>query len=238
MDNAGYVALTRQTGLLREMRLVANNVANANTTGFRAQSITFSEHIKRAGPAVDSLSMSDARVDVISRNQGVLTQTGGAFDLAIEGEGYFLIGTADGERLTRAGHFTTDPYGALVTQDGDAVLDAGGAPILLPPSNEKPHIARDGSISLAGQPVAQVGLVIPTDPDAMIRVGSTSFDAREGWEPAPAPMIHQGALEGSNVDPINQIARMVEIQRAYELGQKFLERENERINGVINTLGR
>ncbi|RYG91471.1 flagellar hook-basal body complex protein [Loktanella sp. IMCC34160] len=238
MDNAFYTALTRQSGLMAEMQAVANNIANANTTGFRAEGVTFAEHIKALGPNDPSLSMATAAVRQTSTVQGALAQTGGTFDLAIEGEGFFLIQTPQGERLTRAGAFTPNENGDLVTMDGYPVLDAGGAPVFVPQGVGTIGIAPDGTISADGQPVGQIGIVMPSDPLSMTRENGVRFAAPGGFEPAIDGRVLQGFLEDSNVNPIEQITRMIEVQRAYELGQSFMDKEDERIRGVIRTLGR
>lgn len=238
MDNASYTALTRQSGLMAEMQAVANNIANANTTGFRAEGVTFAEHIKALGPDDASLSMATATARQTSAVQGALAQTGGTFDLAIEGDGFFLIQTPQGERLTRAGAFTPNENGDLVTLDGYPVLDAGGAPVFVPQGVGTIGIAPDGTISADGQPVGQVGIVMPSDPLSMTRENGVRFAAPGGFEPALDGRVLQGFLEDSNVNPIEQITRMIEVQRAYELGQSFMDKEDERIRGVIRTLGR
>lgn len=238
MDNSGYVGLTRQTGLLHEMRLLANNVANANTTGFRAQGLGFSEFVQSTGVGQPSLSMATARVEQSSWRQGALDYTGGTLDLAIEGDGFFLIGTPDGERLTRAGHFTVNAQGEMVTSDGYNVLDPGGAPVFVPATNGPISIGADGTLSVNGVPSGQVAVVRPVDMSVMTRVGATLFDSPAGWEPVDTARVQQGALESSNVDVMGQIARMVDVQRAYELGQNLLDREDQRISRVIETLGR
>ena len=234
MDNAGYTTLTRQSGLMREMHVVANNIANMATTGFRQEGLIFSEYVKRVenGP---SLSMATGNVRNTSMRQGALTQTNGRFDLAIEGEGFFLIETPAGERLTRAGSFTPNAEGDLVTPDGFRVLDAGGAPIFVPPDASDLGISADGTISSDGQPLGQIGLVRPIDGLDLTREDGVMFRTDSGIEPVENGRILQGFLEGSNVDPISQIARMIEVQRAYELGQKFLESEDERIRTAVKT---
>lgn len=237
MDNATYTALTRQSGLMKELQVVANNIANASTTGFQAEGVMFSEYVSAVGNDFDSLSMASAQVRETSHIQGALTQTGGPFDLAIEGDGYFLIETAGGERLTRAGSFTPNQNGDLVTMDGNRVLDAGGAPVFIPQGVGQIAIAPDGTISAGGAPIGQIGLVSPTDPTQMIRQGSVLFDARGGFEATDGGRMLQGSLENSNVNPIIQISRMIEVQRAYELGQSFLDKEDERIRGVIQAIG-
>ncbi len=237
MDNAGYTTLTRQSGLMREMTVVANNIANAATTGYRQEDLIFSEFIATTdeGP---SISMATANIQTTSTQQGALTRTGGTLDFAIEGDGFFLIQTPQGERLTRAGSFSTSAAGDLVTHDGYPVLDAGGAPIFIPPDASDLSVAADGSISAEGAPVGQLGLVAPVDPSRMQREGGVMFRADEGFQPLENPRLVQGFIESSNVDPVGQIARMIEVQRAYELGQSFLEREDDRIRNVLRTLGR
>jgi len=234
MDNSIYTTLTRQSGLMREMQVVANNIANAATTGFRQEGVIFSEHVKRV-PGGASLSMASAAVRNTSMMQGTLTQTGGQLDLAIEGDGFFLVETPQGQRLTRAGHFSSSAEGELVTSDGHRVLDIGAAPVFLPPDSLDLAVASDGTLSAGGVPLAQIGLVLPVDPLGMIRETGVLFRADAGIEPADTGRILQGFLESSNVDPISQIARMIEVQRAYEMGQSLLEREDERIRTAIKT---
>ena len=236
MDNASYTALTRQSGLLGEMQSLANNIANASTTGFRAEGVLFAEHIKSVGPDAPSLSMATANVRNTVMTQGALAQTGGTFDLAIEGEGFFLIETPAGQRLTRAGAFGPNENGDLVTADGHAVLDGGGAPVFVPQGLGAIGIGLDGTISAGGQPIGQIGLVVPIDPTQMVRESGVMFDPRAGFEAAPDGRMLQGFLEGSNVNPILEVSRMIEVQRAYELGQSFLDKEDERIRSVIQAI--
>ncbi|QPM91289.1 flagellar hook-basal body complex protein [Pseudooceanicola algae] len=235
MDNAGYTTLTRQSGLMREMTVIANNIANAATTGYRQQGLIFSEFIQSTGDG-PSLSMAAARVHNTSFQQGALTQTGGSLDFAIEGDGFFLIQTPDGERLTRAGSFATSAAGDLVTNDGYPVLDPGGAPIFIPPDATNLGLAADGTLSADGAPIGQLGVVEPVDPLGLTRAGGTMFVADAGTLPVEDPRVVQGFIESSNVDPIGQIARMIQVQRAYELGQTFLEREDDRIRTTTRTL--
>lgn len=223
---------------MRELQVIANNIANASTTGFKAEGVTFSEHISRLGPDDPSLSMAVARVRSTDFAQGSLAKTGGTFDLAIEGDGFFLVQSPDGERLTRAGTFTPNANGDLVTMDGYPVLDAGGAPVFVPQGLGPIGIAADGTISAQGRPIGQVGIVIPTDPNGLTREGSQLFVAADGFEPAQSASVLQGFVENANVNPIEQISRMIQVQRAYEMGQSFLEKEDQRIRGMIRAMGK
>jgi flagellar basal-body rod protein FlgF len=237
METAGYTTLTRQAGLLREMQIVANNIANSATTGYRQEGLIFSEYVKRVqdGPSV---SMATANVRNTSMMQGGLAQTGGRLDFAIEGDGFFLIETPAGQRLTRAGNFSLSAEGDLVTNDGFRVLDAGGAPVFVPPDATDLSVAADGTMSSNGRPLTQIGLVQPADPLDLIREDGVMFRTDSQLEPALNGKLRQGFLERANVDPITQIARMVEVQRAYEMGQSFLDAENERVREAMKTFTR
>ncbi len=236
MEAGVYTTLTRQSGLMREMQVVAHNIANISTTGFRREGVVFSEYVKRmeGGP---SLSMASGNARHVDLRQAGLSQTGGPFDLAIQGEGFFLVETAQGQAMTRAGSFTPNAEGELVTPDGHRLLDLGGAPVFIPPDAGAIAVSTDGTLSAKGQPLAQIGLWQPVDPLKMSHQGGTIFTS-DGVEPVEGATILQGFVEDSNVNPISEIARMIAVQRAYELGQGFLDKEDERMRGVIQTLGR
>ena len=216
------------------MQVVANNIANAATTGFRAEGVIFSEYIQPVENG-KSLSMGQGNVRNTSFEQGGLSATGSSFDLAIEGDGYFLVQTPEGERLTRAGAFSPNAAGELVTYDGYPVLDAGGAPVFVPP-NAAIAVSADGTLSADGNPLGQIGLVQPTDAKDMVREDGVMFRADSGFEPAENARILQGFVEKSNVNPIGELARMIEVQRAYEMGQNFLQREDERVRAAVKAL--
>jgi flagellar basal-body rod protein FlgF len=236
MDAAGYTTLTRQSGLMREMQAVANNIANISTTGFRREGVVFSEYVNQMEDD-PSLSMARASGRHIDLSQAGISSTGATFDLAIQGAGFFLIETPQGERLTRAGSFTPSPEGELVTMDGHRLLDQGGAPVFVPPGARNVGIAEDGTMSADGEPVGRIGLWQPSDPLSLRHQSGTMFSAA-AVEPADTGTVMQGYLEDSNVQPVSEISRMIEVQRGYEMGQKFLDAEDERIRGVIQTLGR
>ena len=236
MDAAGYVSLGRQSGLMREMQMVANNIANLSTTGFRREGLLFAEHVA-AMENEPSLSMAHGTGRVVDLSQAGLTMTGAAFDFAIQGDGFFMIETAQGNRLTRAGSFTPSAEGELVNADGQRLLDAGGAPVFVPTDAGPIGMSADGTLSANGTPIAQIGLWIPTDPLSLRHQSGTLFDVG-AVDPAEGGTVFQGFLEESNVNPISEIARMIEVQRAYELGQKFLDAEDGRARSVIETLGR
>ncbi len=238
MDNAGYIGLTRQTGLWKEMQVVANNVANMSTTGFRREGVVFTEMLAAVPNEGNGLAMAAARVRFSDPSQGAVKQTGSPMDLAIQGHGYFMVETPEGNRLTRAGAFALNTESEMVNPDGYRLLDVGGAPIFIPPDAAVVSVAQDGTVSADGNPLAQVGLFEVEDENAMTRQFGTLFNPGEA-EPLAMEdgVLLQGFIEGSNVNPVTEMARMIEVQRTYEMGMKFLENEHERIKNVTRTLG-
>ncbi|MFT5869743.1 MAG: flagellar basal-body rod protein FlgF [Paracoccaceae bacterium] len=237
MENSIYTTLTRQTGLMREMQTVANNIANMSTTGFRSEGVIFSEYVTDLDGAVGDLSMAMANGRSLNQSQGAISATGGTFDFAVEGDGFFLVETPAGEALTRAGHFMPNSDGELVTPDGDFLLDGGGARIFVPPSAQDISLAQDGTLSADGQPLTVIGLWRPIDALDLTHQSGVKFTADAGVEPTESSTILQGHLEGSNTDAITQISRMIEVQHAYEMGQGFLENEDKRLRSLLSTVG-
>lgn len=231
MDNPLYVTLSRQIGLDRAMRIVANNIANMTTTGFRREGAVFAEVVDQLRVDGGAVSQTAALVRTTDYSQGALRKTGNDFDLAIEGDGFFVVETPDGLALTRNGSFTRAATGEIMTADGARLADEGGAPIQAPPTDEPIVIAADGTMSVGGQPIARVGVVTVADQSALTRKAEGRFVLPEGaadFAPAENARIFQGFLEQSNVNPVREMTRMIEIQRAYEAGQSLLSSDDER----------
>ena len=237
MDNAlYYLSVNRQTGLAAELDMIANNIANLDTAGFRREGLAFVEYVVAAQTG-ESVSMADLGARFASDLPGEQQVTGGTYDMAIEGDGFFAIETAEGPILTRAGGFQTSPEGLLVTPSGDRVLDTGRAPIVVPPDGKQIVVGSDGTISANGNPIAQIG-VFTAPQELMSRFGDTGFQVTDdAFEALAAPRVRQGSLERSNVDPIIEIARMIEVTRAYETAQSLVEDEDSRIRDAIRTIG-
>lgn len=238
MSNSIYASLTRQSGLMSELRVVANNIANSATTGFKAEGVIFSEYVSDLGPEFGGLSMGRIHAKSSNFEQGAHTQTGGRFDFAISGDGYFAIETQGGNQLTRAGVFLPNDANELVTPDGLRVLDAGLAPIFIPPDANDISLAPDGTLSADGRPIAQLGIFALEEGANLKREGSARFSTENEFLPADETKVSQGFLESSNVDPVLQISRLIEVQRSYEAGQSFLENEDERIRSILNLIQR
>lgn len=235
MNNAGYVALSKQAGLAKELNSIANNVANADTAGYRREGFVFSEYVRMLGPQDRSLSQANVGGRFFDATPGAFVETGSAYDVAIQGDGYFLIQTPQGERLTRAGSFMLDREGQLTTPDGHLVLGDGASPIAIPQNAASVTIAEDGSIAADGAPVGRLGLVT-ADPTTLMREGGNLLRSTGELETLENPRMRQGFLEESNVNPVLEIARLIEVQRAYEMGQNLLKDEDERISKTVEAM--
>lgn len=237
MDNTAYITLTRQQGLTQALESVANNLANMSTTGFRAERVLFSEFVAAVESEIGSVSMARANPRFLDAAQAELTQTNGPLDIAIEGDGFLMVQTPNGQRLTRAGAMALSPEGVLVTMEGAAVLDAGGAPIFAAVDASELVIAADGTVSAGDAIVGQIGVYTVENPAALRHAGGTLMTFEGEPLAAENARVMQGFLENSNVDPIFEISMMINIQRAYELGQSLMSREDERTRAAIRTLG-
>lgn len=243
MDNALYVGLSRQMTLRRELDIVANNIANANTTGFKVEELMVrTEPAKPARTVGGSYPVKFVLDDGVARDfgQGALTQTGGDFDLAIEGQGFFKVSTAGGERYTRDGRFTMSSEGKLVTQNGQAVLDEGGGEILVDPLKGPATIARDGTVSQGAERAGKIAVVRPTDLASFRKDGDNLYRNTTNDTPQAAPnaAIHQGMLEASNVQSITQITKLIEVSRAYESMAKMMDQTAELSRSAVERLGK
>lgn len=237
MDNPSYITLSRQSGLLKNLNVIANNLANMSTEGFRRESVAFTEVLKRLDVQGGSVSQANASARFTDFSQAELHETGGSFDFAIEGNGFFLVDSPNGLALTRNGSFSRSLEGELVTSDGNRVLGEGEAPLFFPADAEQIEVAADGTISADGQPVGQIALVTAEDLSTLTREGSGLFAAADGFVPAENASLFHGYVEKSNVDPVLEITRMIEVQRSYEMGQSFLSTEDERMRQVIRVMG-
>ena len=248
MDNAIYVALSRQMTLRRELDVTANNLANVDTTGFKVESLVSATDAQTPARSIGvTQPVSFAVANGVARDftQGGLTKTGAPLDLAISGSGFFQVQTPDGMRYTRDGRFTTNAQSQIVTQDGAPVLDPSGSPISINPEGGSPVIGRDGTITqtVAGQTGAQVvgkiGVVNFTDLSALSKQGDGLYSLTTNQAPQPATdsVVQQGMLEGSNVQPIIQITDMIRIQRAYEMVSQMMSSTADLSSTAIQQLG-
>jgi flagellar basal-body rod protein FlgF len=245
MDNTSYVALSSAMMKRRTLDLVANNMANANTAGYKGERGVFEEYVDKASGGTRSAPTSFVvdRGSYLETAQGGLSQSGNALDVALQGEGWLSYLTEAGERTYgRDGRMTIDAQGNLVTMNGHNVLDAGGGAIAIPAEAGDITIAKDGTISgTDGNVIAQIGMFDIPDIQAYARRGAGMFVPPEGAQPAGPALnstLHQGFVEQSNVDSITEMTRMMEVQRSYDRASKLLENTAELKKQTISRLGR
>ena len=243
MDNALYVGLSRQMTLRRELDIVANNIANADTTGFKVENLLVKTEPKAPAVTLDGPKPVKFVIDTgVARDfsQGTLRTTGSPLDLAIEGQAFFKLTTPDGERYTRDGHFRLDDAGKLVTQNGQTVADAGGGELLIDPQKGPLAIAADGTVSQGIEQVGKIGVVRFDSLSVLEKTGDNLYrnTSNQQSQAAPDARVRQGMLEGSNVNTIAQITKMLEVTRAYESMAKMMDSTASLSRDSITRLGK
>lgn len=242
MDNAMYVGLSRQMTLRRQMDVVANNIANQDTVGFKVEQLILSEDPESpaktlGGPAPVKFVLDTGLARDFS--QGALRTTGNSLDIAIEGQGFFQINTPDGPRYTRDGRFTLDAGSRLTTQKGDPLEGDGGA-ILVDTQKGPISISQDGVISQAGQRIGALRPVQFASMSSLEKMGDGLYRNTSNVQPTPATtaQLHQGMLEGSNVNAIKEITDMIEVSRAYERMARLVEQTAKLSEDAVARLGK
>ena len=243
MDSTGYLPLAAALGVQRGLDVTANNLANGATAGYRAGRVVFEELLvaRPQSATPEDAAYSQAAFSYIDQAAGPLSQTGNPLDIALQGEGYFAYQTAAGQiGYSRAGRLVMDNEGVLRNPMGDAILDAGGGEIILDPLMGLPNIAKDGSISdNEGNNVGQIG-IFAADIQHWEALGEGLYSPREGapdFTPQEGAKLVQGASEGSNVNPIAEMVRLIELQRQFDLLQNASKTHNELRQGFLSRLG-
>lgn len=237
MENTIYVGLSRQTALRREMSLVANNIANANTTAFKRELgvyVTYPEQNRVNGQIDFVIDHGTA----VSFEPGALQPTENAFDFAINGPGFFAVDDGTGPKYTRNGSFSLNADNQLVTRDGFAVLDEDDNPILIPRDGRRVEFASDGTINAGNEVIGRLQVVEFDALHLMQKTGNSMFETTEEPKPATRSALLQGQLEGSNINAVKELTRMIEVQRSYEAVKGMLDREAERQRTTTQRLGR
>lgn len=236
MENSLTLALARQTVLARQMDVIATNLANANTSAYKAEEMIFQEFLEQTETG-EILSLVHDVSFMRDVSEGPLVRTGGSLDVAIHGDGFLRVQTPEGERYSRHGVLQLDTEGQLVTTLGHPVLGTGGTPILVPPDAGDIAIARDGTVSADNQAVGQLDLVAFEDERALKKLGESLYDALEQVpQAAEGAEVLQGMVEQSNVQAVTEITRMIDTQRAYQAAAKLADSEHQRILDAIQAL--
>lgn len=242
MENALLVGLSRQVALKRQMNVLANNLANMNTAGYKTGSMLFEEHLMPVA-RMNDLTGDDKRISFVLDNsvyrsfsEGSFEQTGNEYDVAISGDGWLVVQTPEGERYTRNGQLKLNADGELVLPTGQQVLGNGG-PIVFGPDESGVEIAHDGTISTS-QGIKDRLRVVQFQNNATLKnEGDTLFSSEVQPLPAENIRVIQGAVEKSNVQPILEMTRMIETVRAYTSMAQTMSQAQDLRRDAIEQLG-
>lgn len=246
MQNALLVGLSRQVALGRELDVVANNIANINTTGYKADGALFEEYLSsaaRTGQNQGRVSFVRDRGTWHDLTAGPIEQTGNPLNVAIDGNAFLVVQTARGERYTRNGALQINGTGQLVTSEGDAVLGDAG-PIVFQPTDNQISFSKDGTISVregtskSDSARGTLRLVAFESAQQLQKDGSSTFtttgDAQA--QPTKASRVIQGSIEKSNVRGVVEMSRMIEITRAYTQLAAIMQQQTDQGQQDLNKL--
>lgn len=238
MQSNLYVTLSAQLSLQRRLDTISHNIANATTAGFRAEQVTFETIMSET--SADPVAFVTAGNSYLSRTAGSMVKTDNSLDIAIQGDAWFGISSAGGQAYTRDGRMKMTDTGELQTLNGQSVLDAGGAPIVVDPSAGPITIAKDGMISQGNRQFGAVGL-FTIDPRSELKRFENSgvipsLPATPVADPSTVGVV-QGFVERSNVNPVIEISRLIAVTRAFEAISNGMTDSEQSLDDAIQTLG-
>jgi flagellar basal-body rod protein FlgF len=237
MDIISNVATSRLVAQQRAIDVIAANIANANTPGYKAGRTQFSDWLSRQStPPERTVTYTQDRATWREQQAGTLTHTGNPLDLALTSDGYFTVRTPRGPRLTRDGRFGLLPSGTVADSAGNALLDSNGQPVQLSSTDTIITVAGDGTISSENGQLAKIGVVRPSDPMRLQAEGNTLFTSGSATTAVASPGIVQGAMEDSNVQPVLEVTRMMDGERQFQFMIQFIQAESDRQQSVIDRL--
>lgn len=241
MENQLYIGLSRQMALRRQLDVVANNIANMNTAGFRGERTLFEAAMEPGGrKPTDRIAFTIDRSTYTDLRPGAFSATGNPYDVALDGDGFLTVQTPDGVRYTRDGRMRRDADGQLVTANGHPVLDDGRKPVTIASEYSTVSIAPDGLVSADGDVVGRLGVVRFDNPQSLTQTGDLLFQPPDGVEPRPAPdtRLTQGKVEQSNVQGIAEVTRMMDLSRDYQAVTRMVDEGQDLLRTAINRLGK
>jgi len=241
-----YIGASGAMSRLRQLEIVANNLANSDSVGFKADRVLFHTALEAAvGPGEDGpvdgapggvyVETGAVRPDL---SRGAVRTTGAPLDAAIDGAGFFVVETPEGERFTRAGSFVVGPDGELSTPSGLRVLGPSG-PITVTQPGTRIH-ANGELVDAQGRRVGSLRIAAFENPAALEKQGTGLFRAPEGVAPEDVdePSLLEGSLEESNVKPVVELAALMTLQRAFDAAMQSMQAEDSATERLIQEISR
>jgi flagellar basal-body rod protein FlgF len=249
MESPTYIALSKQTAMERDMDVIANNIANASTNGYRGEHMLFQEYLARTGSIGqrEKTSFVQDIGTVRDTRDGPLVQTNNELDVALHGQGYMVIGDPGQEFFARTGSFHLDTNRQVVTSDGYPLMQVNGKPLVMPLGAGKVTITGDGVVTAAtadtgaGASTVELGrirLVRFASDQAVRAAGNGLYATDQAPLPATETTVTQGALEGSNIQPVMEVTRMIQASRDYAGIQNLLDAENTRQRDAVDRIAK
>ena len=243
MENVSLIALSRQMVLKREMDVIANNVANVTTNGFKRR-MSDTREFQMPVASVDTHRRGqDRKVSYVvdkgtplDLQPGNLENSGNPMDVAINGDAFFVVQTPQGERFTRNGALMLNAQGELVNSDGHALVGEQGR-VQFSPEESGISLAPDGTVFTSAGTRGRIRLVRFPDAQSLENIGSNLFSSKAQPEPAPFARLQAGFIERSNVKPVIEISRMIEVNRQYQSVSSLISRTDEVRRSAIQKLG-
>lgn len=242
MDNTNYIALSRQMALWKQMDIISNNMANMNTAGFKQDEALFTSYLVQTpeaqGIGSTPLFFTEDFGSFQNFAEGAIMETGNTFDLAIKGDAFFCLETNAGEMYTRKGQFSLDADGKLVAADGAVVLSENNEPFFFAPGETEIIISQNGDVMTENGLIGRLKLVSFADNQKLQKVAGSMFENVEGNEMRMGnnnAIVAQGAIEKSNVNAIEEMTRLIKVQRSYEYVQQMIDGEHDRLSNTIST---
>lgn len=238
MENSLYVGLSSQVVLQENMNIIANNVANLNTPGFRGQNMIFQEFVEKPRGMREDVSLVNDYGQYQVTDPGPVKVTGNPLDVALVGPGFLGIVTPDGVQYTRAGNFAMTADGTLVNARGMPVAGAGGGPITIPPDAKNVYIDNNGAVSTDAGQVGQLMVAEFANYQTLNPAGNGLYTTDQPPVPPTGTTVIQGKLEGSNVQAVVEMTRMIDVLREYQSVQRMIQTEHDRMRTAIQRLSR
>jgi flagellar basal-body rod protein FlgF len=241
MDNTTYISLSNQAALRRRMDLIANNIANMNTTGFKTEHPVFEDYLIKPDPFERKATYNYAADIGMYRqfNDGQHIHTDNPLDVALSGPGFLKVEKENGDvNYTRNGQMSLNELGTLVDRNGHAILDDGDTAIIIAPGTKDISIGQDGTISTENGAIAKIGMFEFANPQSLKKIGNNLYLATEDEIFADSTILSQGYIEASNVNPVMEMADMIALQRTYESTQRMVEQEHDRKTNYIQRISR
>lgn len=238
MDTSTYIALSGQNAREHQMEVLANNIANLSTPGFKAERMLFQEFLTHPTDGSDPSSYVVSQGNARDMTQGALTHTSNPLDVGLNGAGFMTVTTPSGDQYTRNGHLQLDNQGELVTSSGFVVQGEGGSPIVIPSGAGSITIGKDGTVATEKQTVGKIAVVNFDNPQTLAETQSGLYTTTQIPQSITTTSVEQGTIEEANIQPVVEMTKLMATAHEITTAKSFADGEHTRIKNAIDRLGK